>query len=82
MCKYIYTHMSNLTLKLPDELQKKMQNHSEIRWSEVIRKAIQKKIEDLELLDKLTSRSKLTSKEAIELSKSVDAEVSRKLGLI
>lgn len=73
--------MTNITLKLPDELQKKMQKHSEIRWSEVIRRAIQKKIEDLELLDKLTSKSKLTSQETLEISKNIDASVARKLGL-
>ena len=39
--------MGNITLMLPEELQEKMKEHSEIRWSEVIRKAIQKKIEDL-----------------------------------
>ena len=74
--------MGNITLTLPDELQKKMKKHSEIRWSDVIRKSIQKKIEDLELLDTLTAKSKLTSKDALEISRKVDAGVSRKLGLI
>ncbi|MBI2672169.1 hypothetical protein HYX16_04510 [Candidatus Woesearchaeota archaeon] len=74
--------MGNITLVLPNELQKKMKEHSEIRWSEVIRKTIQKKIEDLDLLDKLTLKSKLTHKEAFNISKKIDASVARKLGLI
>ena len=74
--------MGNITLMLPEELQEKMKEHSEIRWSEVIRKAIQKKIEDLEFLDVLTKRSKLTARDALEISKKVDASVARKLGLI
>ena len=82
MCKYINPHMTNITLMLPEELQKKMKKHSEIRWSEVIRQAIQKKIEDLELLDKITSKSKLTNKDAFEISKKIDANVARRLGLV
>jgi len=74
--------MTNITLMLPEELQKKMKKHSEIRWSEVIRQAIQKKIEDLELLDKITSKSKLTNKDALEISKKIDANVARRLGLV
>jgi len=74
--------MGNVTLMLPDELQKKMKNHSEIRWSEVIRRSIQKKIEDLELLNKITAKSKLTSKDVLEISKKIDASVAKKLGLI
>ena len=73
--------MGNITLALPNELQNKMKRHSEIRWSEVIRKAIQKKIDDLELLDKLTEKSKLTPKNVIDLSKKIDASVARRLGL-
>ncbi len=74
--------MGNVTLLLPDDLQKKMKEHSEIRWSEVIRKAIQKKIEDLELLNTLTAKSKLTAKDALDISKKVDASVAKRLGLI
>ena len=81
MCKHIIPHMTNITLMLPDDLHKKMKKHSEIRWSEVVRQAIQKKIDDLELLNKITSKSKLTSRDALEISKKIDANVARRLGL-
>ena len=74
--------MGNITLMLSDQLQEQMKKHKEIRWSEVVRKAIQKKIEDLELLDALTAKSKLTQKGALEISKKVDTSVAKKLGLI
>lgn len=74
--------MGNITLSLPEELQEKMKKHSEIRWSEVIRKTIQKRIEDLELLDSLTAKSKLTKEDALEISKKIDASVAKKLGLV
>ena len=40
--------MPNVTLAIPEDLHNKMKNHSEIRWSEVVRKSISEKIEDLE----------------------------------
>ena len=82
MCNHINTHMGNITLSLPDELQEKMKKHSEIRWSEVIRKTIQKRIEDLEFLDHLTSKSKLTKEDTLEISKKIDSSVAKKLGLM
>jgi len=74
--------MGNITLMLSDQLQEQMKKHKEIRWSEVVRRAIQKKIEDLELLDTLTAKSKLTQKDALEISKKVDISVAKKLGLV
>ncbi|WP_456369431.1 hypothetical protein [Geoglobus sp.] len=32
--------MPNITLSIPDDVYKKMKKYSEIRWSEVVRKAI------------------------------------------
>lgn len=73
--------MPNMTLSLPEELHEKMMEHTEIRWSEVVRLAIQKRVADLELMEKLASRGKLTKKDAEEISEKIDREVSKKLGL-
>ncbi|MFP3346638.1 MAG: hypothetical protein RXR17_04265 [Sulfolobaceae archaeon] len=40
--------MQVITVKVPDELYEKMKAHKEINWSEVIRQAIEKKINELE----------------------------------
>jgi predicted CopG family antitoxin len=40
--------MQIITVKVPDELYEKMKRHREINWSEVIRQAIEKKINELE----------------------------------
>jgi hypothetical protein len=74
--------MTNLTLAVPAKLHEKMKQHSEIRWSEIVRMAIQKKIEDLELMDMLTNKSKLSAKDAMKISEEIDEEVAKKLGLI
>lgn len=42
---------------------------------------IQKKVEDLELMERLTNKSKLSAKEALKISESIDEGVARKLGL-
>lgn len=81
MCNHIFSHnMANLTLAIPDELRKKMKKHSEVRWSEVIRKSLERKINDLDLLDKITNKSKLTKKGALEISEKINKSVIEKLG--
>ena len=74
--------MPNMTLAIPEELHNKMKKHSEIRWSEVVRKSISEKIESMELLEKLAKRSRLTQKDADEIALKVDAAVAKRLGLV
>ncbi|MBS3085845.1 hypothetical protein J4225_04130 [Candidatus Pacearchaeota archaeon] len=63
--------MTNITLAIPEELHKKMKTFSEIRWSEIARKAIEQRINDLEAIEKIASKSKLTKKDAEEISKKI-----------
>ncbi|MBM3303570.1 MAG: hypothetical protein FJY76_00595 [Candidatus Aenigmarchaeota archaeon] len=72
--------MANLTLAIPDELQEKLREHSEIRWSEVARRALEKKVDDLEMMEKILSKSKLTQKDADEISSKINKAVAKKLG--
>jgi hypothetical protein len=68
--------MTNITLSIPEDLHKKMKKHSEIRWSEVVRKALADKVSDLEYMDEISSKSKLTLREADEFSDKVSASAS------
>ncbi len=82
LVKYVFSHsriMANVTLSLPEKLHKRMKKFSEVRWSEVARKAIENKVTDLELLEKLTSKSKLTEKDAEEISMLINKEVAKRL---
>lgn len=63
--------MTNLTLSVPDELYEEMKKHPEIRWSEVARQALAKKLDDLRRLDALLSGSKLTDEDVNDIAKSV-----------
>jgi len=40
--------MTNITLSIDDEVYKKMKKHSEIKWSEFVRRTIQNRVEQLE----------------------------------
>ena len=39
--------MANVTYRLPEELHKKIKQHPEIRWGEIVRQAFAKKIEEI-----------------------------------
>lgn len=67
--------MPNLTLAIPEDLHAKMKEHSEIRWSEVVRKSISEKIHTLEIIDRLASKSKLSKKDVDEIARKVNKEV-------
>lgn len=73
--------MANITLAIPDELHSKIKVHNEIRWSEIVRNILQRKIEQFELLEKLTSRSKLTEEDVEEIGKKIKRGIAQKHGL-
>jgi len=63
--------MPNITLSIPEELHKKMKQITEIRWSEIARRAIEQRINDLEEMNRIASKSKLTQKDVDEISKKI-----------
>jgi len=46
--------MTNITLSIDDEVYNKMRKFSEIKWSEFVRKCVQKRIEELEKIKSTT----------------------------
>jgi metal-responsive CopG/Arc/MetJ family transcriptional regulator len=43
--------MVNITISIPEELSKKMKRHSEVKWSEVVRKALANYVDTLEMVE-------------------------------
>jgi len=70
--------MGNLTLSMPDEVQKKMKLFSEVRWSEVARKAIIERIETLNEAERIAQKSKLTEKDVREFSKKIKSLATKR----
>tara|TARA_Y100000031_G_C7983162_1_gene275690 strand:+ start:116 stop:355 length:240 start_codon:yes stop_codon:yes gene_type:complete len=63
--------MTTITLSIPPELKKDMDDSKWVNWSEIAREAIKEKVSQLKLLKSLTSKSKLTEKDALDLGKKV-----------
>jgi len=74
--------MVNMTLSIPEELHKRMKKISDIRWSEVARRAIEERLNDLETIEKISSKSKLTKKDADEIAIKIKREIAKRHGLI
>lgn len=70
--------MGNMTLSMPDDVQKKMKHFSEVKWSEVARKAIIERVESLLLAEKLAQKSKLTEKDIEEFSKKIKSAATQR----
>lgn len=63
--------MPNVTLSLPEEIHTIMKKHREIRWSEIARAAIIDKVEKLDLMDRIASKSKLTMRDVKEINEKI-----------
>ena len=70
--------MVNMTLALPEELHSKMKRFSEIKWAEVARRAMQEKIADLEEMNKMLVRSKISKKDADRVSENIKRSAAKK----
>ncbi|MBS3171598.1 hypothetical protein J4449_03235 [Candidatus Woesearchaeota archaeon] len=70
--------MGNITLSLPEEVQKDMKKFSEIKWSEVARKAIIDRLETLKMAERIAHKSKLTQKDVEEFSKKIKSLATKR----
>jgi len=73
--------MPNMTLSIPEEIHEAMKKHKEIRWSEIARNSIVNYVKKLEIMDKITSKSKLTMKDVMEIDKKIKSSISKELHL-
>ncbi len=69
--------MVSLTLSVPLELRRKMNEYPQIKWSEVVRAIIYRQISDFEEAERLAAKSKLTEKDVEELAAKVDEDMVR-----
>lgn len=67
-----------MTFSIPEELHRKMKLFSEMRWSEIARRAIEERINDLEVMNKIASKSKLTKKDVNEISKKIKRAAAKR----
>ena len=70
--------MGNITLSLPNEVRKEMKQFSEVKWSEVARKAIVERLETLRMAEELAKKSKLTESDVEEFSKKIKSLAAKR----
>jgi hypothetical protein len=70
--------MSSLTLSIPSDIKNKMSKFKYVNWSAVARVAIADKIQMLEKMDRLLSKSTLTEKDAINYGRRVNKAIWKK----
>ncbi len=70
--------MVSVTLSVPEELKKKMDEFPEMNWSEVARQAIWERATQLSVLKAITSKSKMTEKDALELGREINKAVAKR----
>lgn len=64
--------MPTITLSVPEDLKREMDQSKEINWSAVAREAIQQKVAQLRILKSIAAKSKLTKKDALELGEKIN----------
>jgi hypothetical protein len=70
--------MANMTLSIPDDVHNEMKAFTEVRWSEIARRAIIDKLETLKLAESLARKSKLTKADVKEFSSKMKSLAARR----
>jgi hypothetical protein len=71
--------MVSITLAVPRDLKKEMEQHPEMNWSEIARQAIIARLGILKEMDKVLAKSKLTEKNALQIGRIINKSVAKKL---
>jgi len=67
--------MASLTLSIPTELKRKMAEFKYINWSEVARHSILNKLQLLEKMNRLLSKSSLTEEDTIKYGRLINKRI-------
>jgi len=70
--------MATLSVSVPDELKKKMSELDVINWSAVARKAFEEKVKEIEILENIAKKSKLTKKDAEDISRRINEGMTKR----
>lgn len=70
--------MGNITLSLPEEVHNEMKHFSEVKWSEVARKAIIERLETLRMAEELANKSRLTESDVEQFSRKIKSLATKR----
>lgn len=70
-----------MTFSVPARLKKRAQARRDVNWSAVIAKAIEQKLAELEVAERIASKSRLRLEDVDELADLVDEAMARHFGV-
>lgn len=70
--------MVSITLSVPSELKREMDEFHDVNWSAVAREAIQRKVLLLKKFREFAKESELTEDDALRLGSEVSRQISKK----
>jgi hypothetical protein len=71
--------MPTITLSVPEDLKREMDESKEINWSEVARAAIKSKVSQLKILKAISVKSRLTEKDALDLGRKINESLHKSM---
>lgn len=74
--------MPTVAIKVPHDLKKKMEQHEEINWDELIQRFISERISKIELADSIASQSDLTEEDAQDIGDKIKRGIAERHGLV
>lgn len=77
---YIHVHiaMPKVSIRVSRDLKERMEEHSEINWGEIARNSFEKRLNKIELANKIASKSELTKEDVQELSKKIKQGIAER----
>lgn len=70
--------MVSMTLAIPEDMKKELDEFPEMNWSEVARAAMRKRLALLKQIKAFTDESELTEKDTLALGKKVNKALSQR----
>lgn len=70
--------MPNMTIRVPDDLKRSLDEHPEINWSEVARQSMREYLYRLEVAEEIASQSELSEEDAVKLSEEVKNDIAER----
>lgn len=70
--------MPTISFQIPKEIKEILSNHPEIKWDKLVIDTLCNYAKKIQLMDKITQKSKLTNQDVEELDKAVKVDLLRK----
>jgi phage terminase small subunit len=69
--------MPNITLQIPTEIEEILSKHPEIKWERIVTDSLWNYAKKLRLIDKVTSKSKLSDRDVDKLDRTIKVDLSK-----